>query len=168
MRLLVKLAMVNERPDDNGSLSWSDTGDRYILRLFRDFVFHQKDAQGQNVTDLGHVIDALAKLDVGDAEAIPLCSPDGKTILVCTYEDVRRCLENAYGELTSQTTNPLRGGTGDGRACGRTPRVPDDGLRSLCADGRGDRIRRAAAGDGRADVDMKNNQTRNSSCAVFV
>lgn len=70
MRLLVKLAMVNERPDDNGSLSWSDTGDRYILRLFRDFVFHQKDAQGQNVTDLGHVIDALAKLDVGDAEEV--------------------------------------------------------------------------------------------------
>ena len=111
MRLLVKLAMVNERGDDSGSLAWSDTGDRYILRLFRDFVFHQKDAQGQNVTDLGHVIDALAKLDVGDAEAIPLCSPDGKTILVCTYEDVRRCLENAYGELTSQSASPFAGQT---------------------------------------------------------
>lgn len=121
LRLLVKLAMVNERPDDNGSLSWSDTGDRYILRLFRDFVFHQKDAQGQNVTDLGHVIDALAKLDVGDAEAIPLCSPDGKTILVCTYEDVRRCLENAYGELTSQTTNPFAAGQAMGERAGGLP-----------------------------------------------
>ena len=84
-------------------------------------MFHQKDAQGQNVTDLGHVIDALAKLDVGDAEAIPLCSPDGKTILVCTYEDVRRCLENAYGELTSQTTNPFAAGQAMGERAGGLP-----------------------------------------------
>ena len=27
MRLLVKLATVNERSDENGSLAWSDTGD---------------------------------------------------------------------------------------------------------------------------------------------
>lgn len=122
MRLLVKLAMVNERSDDNGSMTWSDTGDRYILRLFRDFVFHQKDAQGQNVVDLGHVVDALAKLDVGDAEAIPLCSPDGKTILVCTYEDVRRCLENAYGELTSQGANPFVAGQAMGERTSGYPK----------------------------------------------
>ena len=64
MRLLVKLATVNERSDENGSLAWSDTGDRYILRLFRDYVFHQKDEQGRNVVDFGHVLDSLAKLDV--------------------------------------------------------------------------------------------------------
>lgn len=103
MRLLVKLATVNERSDENGSLAWSDTGDRYILRLFRDYVFHQKDDEGRNVIDFGHVLDALAKLDVGDPESIPLCSPDGKTLLVCSYEDVKRCLENVYGELVSQS-----------------------------------------------------------------
>lgn len=63
MRLLVKLATVNERSDENGSLAWSDTGDRYILRLFRDYVFHQKDEQGRNVVDFGQVLDSLAKLD---------------------------------------------------------------------------------------------------------
>lgn len=51
------------------------------------------------MVDFGHVIDSLAKLDVGDSETIPLCSPDGKTVLVCSYGDVRRCLENVYSEL---------------------------------------------------------------------
>lgn len=101
MRLLMKLAFINERPDDKGY--WSETGDRYIVRLFRDFVFHQKDEGNHPVLDCGHVLDALAKLDVGDPETIPLCSPDGKTVLVCSYEDVRRCVENAYGELLGQT-----------------------------------------------------------------
>ena len=101
MRLLTKLALVNERPDEKGGFSWSDTGDRYILRLFRDFVFHQKDENGRAVVDFGHVIDSLAKLDVGANETIPLCSPDGRTVLVCSYGDVRRCLENVYSELMS-------------------------------------------------------------------
>lgn len=106
MQLLALLAAVNERPDDKGSMMWSDTGDRYILRLFRDFVFHQKDAQGRPVLDFGHVLDALAKLDVGDAETIPLCSPDGRTVLVCSYEDVRRCLQNAFAELVGKAAPP--------------------------------------------------------------
>ena len=87
MRLLLKLAFINERPEGKGY--WSDTGDRYIVRLFRDFVFHQKDEANRPVLDCGHVLDALAKLDVGDPETIPLCSPDGKTVLV-RGERVRR------------------------------------------------------------------------------
>ena len=71
MRLLLKLAFINERPEGKGY--WSDTGDRYIVRLFRDFVFHQKDEANRPVLDCGHVLDALAKLDVGDPETIPLC-----------------------------------------------------------------------------------------------
>ena len=129
MRLLTKLAFVNERRDEKGGYSWSDTGDRYILRLFRDFVFHQKDEEGRAVVDFGHVIDSLAKLDVGDSETIPLCSPDGKTVLVCSYGDVRRCLENVYSELMGarfgerrmnanpfmgQGLSPMSGGGGGG------------------------------------------------------
>jgi PAB-dependent poly(A)-specific ribonuclease subunit 3 len=41
LRLLVKLGMTNEQPDDDMDPGWSDTGDRYLLKLFRDFVFHQ-------------------------------------------------------------------------------------------------------------------------------
>ncbi len=41
-RLLVKLGTVNERPEeDHLDPGWSETGDRFLLKLFRDFVFHQ-------------------------------------------------------------------------------------------------------------------------------
>ena len=104
MRLLVKLMTINERTDENGSMAWSDTGDRYILRLFRDYVFHQKDEHGRAILDFGHIFDALSKLDVGDLETIPLCSPDGKTLLVCSYADIKQCLENTYAELFPQAS----------------------------------------------------------------
>ena len=41
MRLMAKLASINERPEFNLDSSWSETGDRYLLKLFRDHVFHQ-------------------------------------------------------------------------------------------------------------------------------
>lgn len=77
-------------------------------------MFHQKDEEGRPVLDNGHVLDALAKLDVGDLETIPLCSPDGKTVLICSYEDIKRCMENVYSELTSMTKQPVErdGGIG--------------------------------------------------------
>ena len=41
---------------------WSETGDRYLLKLFRDYVFHQVDEQGKPLVDLGHVLEALNKV----------------------------------------------------------------------------------------------------------
>lgn len=41
VRILVKLGMMNERPENDMDPGWSETGDRYLLKLFRDFVFHQ-------------------------------------------------------------------------------------------------------------------------------
>jgi PAB-dependent poly(A)-specific ribonuclease subunit 3 len=41
LRILVKLGMMNERPENEMDPAWSETGDRYLLKLFRDFVFHQ-------------------------------------------------------------------------------------------------------------------------------
>ena len=47
--------------------NWSETGDRYLLKLFRDFVFHQTappghDAEGGPLMDWGHVIETLNKV----------------------------------------------------------------------------------------------------------
>ena len=55
LRLLVKLAFVNERPDGDMDTQWAETGERYILKLFRDFVFHQHNDEGAPVLDWGHV-----------------------------------------------------------------------------------------------------------------
>ncbi|KAJ3552928.1 hypothetical protein NM688_g3893 [Phlebia brevispora] len=44
VRLLAKLNFINERPEFARDPRWSETGDRYIVKLFRDYVFHQLDA----------------------------------------------------------------------------------------------------------------------------
>jgi len=41
---------------------WSETGDRYIVKLFRDFVFHQMDESGKPVVSLSHILLHLNKV----------------------------------------------------------------------------------------------------------
>lgn len=41
---------------------WSDTGDRYILKLFRDYVFHSVAVDGSPILDLSHVLVCLNKV----------------------------------------------------------------------------------------------------------
>lgn len=41
---------------------WSDTGDRYILKLFRDYVFHSVGVDGKPILDLSHVLVCLNKV----------------------------------------------------------------------------------------------------------
>lgn len=54
---------------------WSDTGDRYILKLFRDYVFHSVGVDGKPILDLSHVLVCLNKvrLDV-------LCSSNNSLV----------------------------------------------------------------------------------------
>lgn len=42
--------------------TWSETGDRYLLKLFRDYVFHQVSESGEPLVDLSHVISNLNKV----------------------------------------------------------------------------------------------------------
>mmetsp|Transcript_24875 Transcript_24875/g.37561 ORF Transcript_24875/g.37561 Transcript_24875/m.37561 type:complete len:607 (+) Transcript_24875:78-1898(+) len=106
LRLLLKLAFVNERPEFGIDKNWSESGDCYILKLFRDYVFHQADGSGRPVMDLGHVVSSLNKLDAADEEKIVLASRDGKNILVLSFADVAWCLEKAYQELCEQAVPP--------------------------------------------------------------
>jgi PAB-dependent poly(A)-specific ribonuclease subunit 3 len=46
VRLLTKLNTVVDRSEFNMDPSWAETGDRYMLKLFRDFLFHQVAATG--------------------------------------------------------------------------------------------------------------------------
>ncbi|CAN9471035.1 unnamed protein product [Alternaria alternata] len=96
VRLLVKLNMINERPELDAS---QKTGERYYLKLFRDYVFHQVDANGHPVTDLAHVLDCLNKLDAGTDEKIPLVSRDEQNVLIVSYREVKRALESAFQDL---------------------------------------------------------------------
>ena len=111
LRILLKLGFVNERPG-----LWSENGDKYLLKLFRDYLFHQSYPNDANTTntleaipciDVGHVISSLNKLDVQVNmkessvllsesekkllnEEILMTSRDNKDIVVVNYGDIAR------------------------------------------------------------------------------
>ncbi len=41
---------------------WSEVGDRFMLKLFRDFVFHQIDQRGAAYLDLAHIVTVMNKV----------------------------------------------------------------------------------------------------------
>ncbi|KAJ4360355.1 PAB-dependent poly(A)-specific ribonuclease subunit 3 [Didymosphaeria variabile] len=110
-RLLIKLNFVNERPELDASQhvpgstgpaassSWAETGERYYLKLFRDYVFHQVDANGHPVMNLAHVLDCLNKLDAGTEEKVMLISRDEQNVLIVSYRELKRGLESSFQDL---------------------------------------------------------------------
>ncbi|TIA90818.1 hypothetical protein E3P99_01371 [Wallemia hederae] len=99
VRLLCKFGFINERAEFDFDSRWSETGDRYIIKLFRDYVFHQVDENGKAVLDLSHVLVCLNKLDAGVDESLMLISRDEQSCLVVSYKEVKQCIESAYGDL---------------------------------------------------------------------
>uniref|UniRef100_A0A8C1VNF3 PAN2-PAN3 deadenylation complex subunit PAN3 n=1 Tax=Cyprinus carpio TaxID=7962 RepID=A0A8C1VNF3_CYPCA len=102
-RLLAKLGTINERPEFQKDPTWSETGDRYLLKLFRDHLFHQVTEAGTPWIDLSHIVSCLNKLDAGVPEKISLVSRDEKSMLVVTYSDLKRCFESTFQELLAST-----------------------------------------------------------------
>ncbi|KAJ3258890.1 PAB-dependent poly(A)-specific ribonuclease subunit 3 [Chytriomyces hyalinus] len=100
VRLLCKLGFINERPEFDLDPSWSETGDRYLLKLFRDYVFHQVDELGNPVVDVGHVLQCLNKLDAGVDEKIMLMSRDEQSCLIVSYKDLKQCVDTSFGHLS--------------------------------------------------------------------
>ncbi|RYO81268.1 hypothetical protein DL766_007379 [Monosporascus sp. MC13-8B] len=98
-RLAAKLGTINERPEFDGDPNWSETGERYTLKLFRDYVFHQVDANGNPVVDLGHIVTCLSKLDVGVDEKVYLTSRDNQTGFIVTYKELKKQIQTAFGDL---------------------------------------------------------------------
>lgn len=103
VRLMTKLGFINERPelDEHVQVNgqWSETGERYYLKLFRDYVFHQVNHEGRPVVDLGHVLTCLNKLDAGTEEKIALVTRDEQNVLVVSYKEIKRGLESSFQEL---------------------------------------------------------------------
>ncbi|WFD02002.1 PAB-dependent poly(A)-specific ribonuclease subunit 3 [Malassezia obtusa] len=100
VRLLCKLNLVHDRPEYEGSTQWAESGDRYVIKLFRDMVFHPVDEHGRPVLDLSHILVHLNKLDAGTDERIMLTSRDELSCLVVSYAEVKKYIEDAYTELT--------------------------------------------------------------------
>lgn len=103
-RLLVKLGTVNERPELNLDVTWSETGDRYMLKLFRDYLFHTVTEDGRPWLNQSHIVQCLNKLDAGTIEKVQLMSRDEQSVLVVTYAELKHCLEQAFSELAAAAT----------------------------------------------------------------
>lgn len=79
--------------------NWSETGDKYLLKLFRDYLFHQVSETGSPWIDLAHVVSCLNKLDAGSPERLCLVSRDEQSTLVVSYRDLKTSIESAYNEV---------------------------------------------------------------------
>ncbi|XP_011150054.2 PAN2-PAN3 deadenylation complex subunit Pan3 isoform X3 [Harpegnathos saltator] len=106
-RLLVKLATINERPELSMDPTWAETGDRYMLKLFRDYVFHQVTADGRPWLDMAHVVACLNKLDSGSSDKICLMSRDEQCVLVVSYVELRQNLDQSFAELVQATKDAV-------------------------------------------------------------
>lgn len=107
VRLMTKLGLVNERPEYDLDPRWSESGERYFLKLFRDYVFHMVDAQGDPVVDLGHVLTSLNKLDAGSDEKITLISRDEQSCFIVSYKEVKKALESSFQALLKPPTRRM-------------------------------------------------------------
>ncbi|KAK0110148.1 PAB-dependent poly(A)-specific ribonuclease subunit 3 [Cadophora gregata] len=98
-RLIAKLGTINERPEYEGDVKWSEVGERYILKLFRDYVFHQVNADGKPVVDLAHILECMNKLDAGSSQQIKLVSRDDQDCMIVSYKELKKQVDLAFGEL---------------------------------------------------------------------
>merc|ERR1712226_1006015 len=105
-RLLTKLCTVVDRADLNGDASWSEYGDRYMLKLFRDYIFHQVLEDGRPFLDMAHVISCLNKFDAGVPDKICLMSRDEQNVLVVAYSELKICLDQSYAECVQSAKCP--------------------------------------------------------------
>ncbi|KAH3767989.1 PAN2-PAN3 deadenylation complex subunit pan3 [Pelomyxa schiedti] len=103
-RLIAKLGFITDHPTQTFDPSWSGTGDRYPIKLFRDYVFHQSTEEGNPVVDLAHVVQSLNKLDFGSSEQLLLLSHDEQSMIVTSYADLNRCVEEAFNDLVTKAT----------------------------------------------------------------
>jgi PAB-dependent poly(A)-specific ribonuclease subunit 3 len=108
-RNMMKLAAINERGDIGSVQNWSETGDRYQLKLFRDYAFHQVDADGKPNLGIGHMINVMNKLDCGIDERVVLTSRDNETVFVPTYRELKQMFDRSFKELAKQSKDNAPG-----------------------------------------------------------
>jgi len=103
VRLMAKLGCINERPEylDNPNWTGENNGQR-MLKLFRDYVFHQVDAEGKPVTDLAHILRSLNKLDAGIEEKVVLTTRDEQNVIIVSYKELKKQVAVEFGSLQKQ------------------------------------------------------------------
>eukprot|EP00298_Acanthocystis_sp_HF-20_P006915 c16645_g1_i1.p1 GENE.c16645_g1_i1~~c16645_g1_i1.p1 ORF type:complete len:739 (-),score=276.62 c16645_g1_i1:38-2254(-) len=104
-RILMKFGIINERSSFDNDPKWKPTGEYYVLKLFRDFVFHQHSLDGHSTLNMAHVISTLNKLDSGSSEKILLMSNDEVTVIIISYSEIRMLFETCLDEMFETQQN---------------------------------------------------------------
>ncbi|CAR27522.1 ZYRO0D00484p [Zygosaccharomyces rouxii] len=95
-RLICKLNFIYGRMEHRIDVNWSESGDKFPILLFYDYVFHQVDATGKNIMDLTHVLRCLNKLDAGVLEKIALVTPDEMNCIIVSYKELRDLIDTTF------------------------------------------------------------------------
>ncbi|EDQ87756.1 uncharacterized protein MONBRDRAFT_37741 [Monosiga brevicollis MX1] len=96
-RLLSKLNTVVDRPEQ---AQWQESGDTYMLRLFKHYMFHQaQPVSGAPFVDLAHVVQCLSKLDAQSPEIIALTTVDAKNVMLASYAELAKALDLNFTQL---------------------------------------------------------------------
>jgi PAB-dependent poly(A)-specific ribonuclease subunit 3 len=98
-RLLCKLGCINERPEHKMDPQWSETGDRYLVKLFRDYLMYQVSEEGRPLLDLSHIVSSLNLLEQASPEKVCLLSRDEQNVLIVSYAELKKCFDSSFGDL---------------------------------------------------------------------
>lgn len=80
-----------------------------ILGLFRDYVFHQVEADGRPSLSLGHMMTCMAKLDASIEERVLLTTRDNDRAFLVSYRDLRTVLDRSFNDLQKAPPSGLGG-----------------------------------------------------------
>lgn len=99
-RLMCKLNAIYGRLESRIDINWAESGEKFPIILFFDYVFHQKDDTGKNVMDLTHVLRCLNKLDAGVSERLMLVTPDEMNCIIISYKELKDLIDSTFRALT--------------------------------------------------------------------
>ncbi|CDO94555.1 unnamed protein product [Kluyveromyces dobzhanskii CBS 2104] len=99
-RLICKLNAIYGRLESRIDINWAESGEKFPIILFFDYVFHQKDDTGKNVMDLTHVLRCLNKLDAGVSERFMLVTPDEMNCIIISYKELKDLIDSTFRSLT--------------------------------------------------------------------
>lgn len=64
---------------------WAETGDRYMLTLFRDYLYHQMSEDRRPWIDINQIIHSLNKLLDGSSEKVVVKKPNHRALISLYY-----------------------------------------------------------------------------------
>lgn len=99
-RLMCKLNFIFGRTESRVDINWSESGEKFPIILFYDYVFHQVDEAGKSIMDLTHVLRCLNKLDAGVTEKIMLVTPDEMNCIIISYKELKDLIDSTFRSMT--------------------------------------------------------------------